>query len=354
MNFKILTLTLLFSLTGCNQGKTGLRQKPIPGESENTTVIPHSMERGPGDRSQGQNANQTSPAIDSGAQTNTATNSGTNTTGATTPDQNSATTVAQNSSSTTNVTSTTPANTAAAANVSPAVNSAQTSSSTAKAADPSEAKGSTIGTLEYRNKSAASTEAPSEEKSAEDNSKPKEIPKINETEVAAQARQKFDKEAAEAENKDDSTRTEDEKKLWIQLVNYVADHGTREESVVGFYISIKDETTANLNAPHVGNYLSVVGGPGENGDFSFTRAEANWENWTATEGEKLDGDQYMFLLSRDGNVAKSWHNHFIKDKDDHILVQKSLPLSKEDADKKWSEVRGFWYKKLQSQLTEKK
>lgn len=97
----------------------------------------------------------------------------------------------------------------------------------------------------------------------------------------------------------------------LKLVEYVADHGETSESITGIYMSVSDMTAKTRFETHIGNYLSLIGGPDAKGGFNFNRVEAVGK-LEVTEEKQLDGEQWMFLLSRDGKVAKYWHYHFLK------------------------------------------
>lgn len=155
----------------------------------------------------------------------------------------------------------------------------------------------------------------------------------------------LNKQAEEAEKKED-TRTPEEKAQWLKLVGFVADHGETSESITGIYMSISDMTAKTRFETHIGNYLSLIGGPDAKGGFNFNRVEAVWENWKVTEEKQLDGEQWLFLLSRDGKVAKYWHYHFLKKMDDTVLIHQGIDTTDEDANKKWDEVRASWYQKM--------
>lgn len=154
--------------------------------------------------------------------------------------------------------------------------------------------------------------------------------------------------AATAEKKEPVDQSDQEKDLWIKLVDYVADNGEKGESMAGFYVSLSERTAPTRFEKHIANHISVIGGPDGKGHFAFSRVEAVWESWQVTKDDLMEGDQWMFLLSRNGNVAKYWRYHFLKKKNDTVLEHQSLSITEEEANKKWSEMKAQWFKKIQA------
>lgn len=171
---------------------------------------------------------------------------------------------------------------------------------------------------------------------------------INTEAKAKEVQQKLDREATAAEGKDTKNITEAEKEKWQQLVDYVADKGVTSESRSGFYVSLSEKTSENRFESHIANHISVVGGPNGKGGFAFTRVEAVWEKWELKNDGLIDGDQWLLLISRDGNIAKFLRYHFIKQKDDRVLTHESIDITADQAAEKWKELRAGWYKRIET------
>jgi len=162
------------------------------------------------------------------------------------------------------------------------------------------------------------------------------------------AREGLDATARAAEGSANDNRSPADKEKWTRLVDYVADHGESEENNMGFYVSLKDESSQDRSKSRTATYFSVVGGPGEGGHFSYTRVESSSEVWTVTTDGNLRGDQWMFLLSRDGQIAKYWHYHFLETKDGRVLEHKSQPVTLAQAQEKWAPLLAKWMSKVES------
>lgn len=96
------------------------------------------------------------------------------------------------------------------------------------------------------------------------------------------------------------------------------------------------------------NAISVIGGSDAKGNFSFSRLEAVWEKWEVTPENNMSAEQWMFLLSRDGNIARYFRYRLVKTKEDRVITHETLPITAEEAQKKWEELRAGWYKKMKN------
>ena len=362
MNSKLLALTFLMFSVGCNQGSSGLKQKPIPQknapvaiDSNQSKEVPTSMTRGSGSSSDnsplGQEAQGSGSQVNAPAPVVSGPNSTTQTT--TIPNSSStAQTIKVETGSTASNEKTAPVTTSQGETKTTSIGSLDVRTGPVK--PPAEAPEAKKEHSEKPEENKAGTTATTAKQDDSTAAKDAVASPIDEKKAASSASQRLDTKAKSAEDSKDDKRTPEEKEHWQNLIDYVADHGETSDSQMGYYVSLKDETSEDRYAPRVANYISIVGGPGDNGSFVYSRAEAVWENWKKNEDGKLDGDQYMFLLSRNGNIAQSWHYHFIKDTDDHVLLHQSLPLTAEAAQAKWDEMRQTWYKKIQGAEAETK
>jgi hypothetical protein len=169
---------------------------------------------------------------------------------------------------------------------------------------------------------------------------------IDKDKAAAKVKKQLDDLAIDAENKKPTNTNEDQIKLWEDLISYISEHGKEVASPMGFYFSLEDLSSNNRFEPFTTHAISVVGGRDAKGGIAFTRVEAVWNSYKPDKDGNMDGDQYMFLLSKTGNIARTYHYHFIKDKQDHVLVHESVETTSEDAEKKWNEIREYFFNKV--------
>lgn len=343
MNAKLLTLTFLLCAIGCKQGTSGVKQKAISKNFKSETATqgaPKPMERGAGDQTTGGSitSNQTTATTTAPAPTSVST--------APAQPQTQANQTSTNNSLTAQ----------AAATASTSINTGENAAvKESKIEQPvTAAQRSSIGNLDVRNKPTSKSENSAQNNDSENSQAKAKATPVDENSLEAKTEKSLNQSAKEAEKKQGDTRSEAEKQRWMKLVNFVANNGEKSETQLSFIASLKIETSNDSHAPRVASYLSVIGGPLENNTLTFTRVEAVWENWAAAEDGKLTCDQYMFLLSRDGNIAEASHFHFIKEKDDSVSDRKEIEVSKVEAIKKWSELLNAWYKKTESETPEKK
>lgn len=168
---------------------------------------------------------------------------------------------------------------------------------------------------------------------------------LNTDEASQKVLNDLDGIAQGAEEKAEDAKV-DPNDSWQKLVDVIADSGVSQESRMGFYISRSEFTPENRNEAHIANHISVVGGPKPDGTFGYSRVEASWEDWKITQEGYLDGDLWLFLISRDGNLAKFWRYNLIKKTDGTVIKHQGTDITQEMADKKWLDIKEGWIKKL--------
>lgn len=166
---------------------------------------------------------------------------------------------------------------------------------------------------------------------------------LNTDEAVQKVQNDLDSLAQSAEKKAEGAKPEES---WQKLVDVIAETGESQESRMGFYVSRSEFTPENKNEAHVANHISVVGGPKPDGSFGYSRVEASWEDWKITSEGYLDGDLWMFLISRDGNLAKFWRYNLVKKTNGSVIKHQGTDITQEMADKKWQEIKEMWIKKL--------
>lgn len=168
---------------------------------------------------------------------------------------------------------------------------------------------------------------------------------LNMDDSSRRVQNELDSLAQGAEKKTDTTKV-DPNDLWQKLVDVIAETGESQESRMGFYVSRSEFTPENKNEAHVANHISVIGGPKSDGTFGYSRVEASWEDWKMTSEGYWDGDLWMFLISRDGNLAKFWRYNLVKKTNGTVIKHQGSEITQEMADKKWLEIKEMWTKKL--------
>ena len=168
---------------------------------------------------------------------------------------------------------------------------------------------------------------------------------LNTDEASQRVQNELDAIARGAEKKAEDAKV-DPSDSWQKLVDAIAESGQSQESQMGFYISQSEFTPENRDEAHVANHISVVGGPKPDGTFGYSRVEASWEDWKITQEGYLDGDLWMFLISRDGNLAKFWRYNLVKKTNGTVIKHQGTDITQEMADKKWLEIKEGWIKKL--------
>jgi len=164
-------------------------------------------------------------------------------------------------------------------------------------------------------------------------------------ESAGQVKNRLDSLALSAEKKVEDAKV-DPNDSWQKLVDVIAESGESQESQMGFYVSRSEFVPENKNEAHIANHISIVGGPRPDKTFGFSRVEASWEDWKITREGHLDGDLWMFLVSRDGNLAKFWRYNLVKKTNGSVIKHQGTDINQQMADKKWLDLKEMWIKKL--------
>ena len=338
MSSKLLVLSVLFLTVGCNQSSSSLKQKPAPVKNKfDMAQVPvqENAQLPPPAATPNSTSQPTSvPPNNSQTQNKPATN--TSTSGSNSPFSGTKS-VPSSSTPTTSAAHSDPETTTTA-------KADAAASASTKVADSSS---SSLGALDIRttpDTSATKVGKPARSARQKPATQEGQSP-IDEKKVAAQAAARLNQQAQSVENKE-TGRSEEEKATWTKFVDYVAEHGESTEARDGFYVTLKHETSPDRMVDRVVNEFSVVGGPDGKGGFAFTRVHVAWENWKVNSESNLEGDQWFFLLSRDGNIAQSWRYHYTKDKADHVLSRPGVDITPEEAQKKWAEIRTAWYKRV--------
>jgi hypothetical protein len=115
----------------------------------------------------------------------------------------------------------------------------------------------------------------------------------------------------------------------------------------GTYVSLIESTSKDRKVSRTDNFFSVIGGFDEQKRFSFMRVQVGWEDWTVKEDGLTYGDQWLYVIFKDGKIAKYWHYHFIKNADDLVVKHELQQATKKEAIVKWDELKKYWYKKVQ-------
>lgn len=165
-----------------------------------------------------------------------------------------------------------------------------------------------------------------------------------EQKALAETKNNLDSAAKDSEGTSSPIHNPAEKEKWMNLMDYIATQGTQQESIMGLYTSVSKITPKTNPAGELAQHFSLVGGPGSNGEpFYISRIEVVNEDWTNLEPGKRRVDQWMFLLSRDGSIARVMRFHMIRLDDGHVLEHNGVDFTQEEAQKKWDDIRSQWY-----------
>lgn len=163
---------------------------------------------------------------------------------------------------------------------------------------------------------------------------------LNTEQTSKKVQSDLDRIASEAEKKEKAPE------VWQRLVDVIAETGQPEESRMGFYVSLSHFSQPDRTQSHIANHISVVGGPRADGSFQFSRVEASWEDWKVTKEGYLDGELFMFLVSRDGNLAKFWRYQLVKKLDATVIKHQGLDFDSSEASQKWQQIKEAWIQRL--------
>lgn len=153
-----------------------------------------------------------------------------------------------------------------------------------------------------------------------------------------------------AENASEATVTEKEKEIWPRLLEFIVDNGRHEDSPTGYYISLIHLTAKTEQEAHQAFYISVVGGMSQNNSFGISRVEFVHGDWKINKEGNKDGEQWMFLLNREGKLAKHWRYHFVKKMNDTVLVHDAMDATDAMALQKLESLKKFWYSEMEKKV----
>lgn len=137
-----------------------------------------------------------------------------------------------------------------------------------------------------------------------------------------------------------------DKAKWDRLVANAATHG--EEMIVDRgveYRSLSKIVPADLENTHSANYFSTVGYTNEKNEYVPGYVSVVSENWVLNAQNNWEIDQWLYLISLDGNLRGIWHNFLIETKVGSVLEYKSLPVEGIDQPSSldnWSKKMGEW------------
>lgn len=107
---------------------------------------------------------------------------------------------------------------------------------------------------------------------------------------------------------------------WEALGRKAGELGVDQDTPFGVFRSLTRRSPNDLTKSHLAEHFSAVGGVSLDGTFGAGRYELVWENWTRKEDGNWFLDQWLFLLSPEGEIRMGLHNNFEKREADGIIT----------------------------------
>ncbi len=130
---------------------------------------------------------------------------------------------------------------------------------------------------------------------------------------------------------------------WSNWILAVVATGTPTEMPNGIYLTKARIEPADSTKTHQADYFSTVGGFRPDGSFAVDHVEGVSETWTiATDGQR-DIDQWLFSVSRDGDLLRTLHMRLVETEEGQVLQDDVVPSTADESMARWIAQLDSWY-----------
>ena len=130
---------------------------------------------------------------------------------------------------------------------------------------------------------------------------------------------------------------------WSKWLDTVVKTGVPSEMPNGIYLTKSRVEPTDTTQSHQSDYFSAVGTFAADGTFTTGHLEVVSETWVIAEDGQRDVDQWLFVVSTEGDLTRTLHMHVVETASNQVLQDDVVPSTADEAMAKWIGQLNSWY-----------
>ncbi len=131
---------------------------------------------------------------------------------------------------------------------------------------------------------------------------------------------------------------------WEALKKYLDEKGASKDSKMGTMKSVQIESTDDIKVDRSIQLMTIVLMPNSTNKLEQHRIEAKIQICKAIKEEKIDCDEFSFLITLEGVIAKADRSKVTYDAKMRLLTRATEKATDEEVNQKFAEIKNSFYK----------